>query len=250
MKTLGIFAIVSLMSTALFAQVRGGMVSSGSVARTGGVGSATAAQANTGVQRNIGTAVSPAGVTAQVGVPNAVTGLGTAARFGAGRQGVRPVRTGSFLYTYPVYVGGGYYDNSYAASAYANQGAPAATGQDQPNVIVVYPQQPPPVIINQYGAGDAPYGARVQPQNIYPMQPMQPAPAQAEESPAEAPHYLIAFKDHSIYSAVAYWVDGDTLHYFTTGSTHNQASVSLIDRELTARLNRDSGVEVKLPPVK
>ena len=80
---------------------------------------------------------------------------------------------------------------------------------------------------------------------------MQAAPAQAEEpSAGEATHYLIAFKDHSIYSAVAYWVDGDTLHYFTTGSTHNQASVSLIDRELTERLNKESGAEVKLPPAK
>ena len=53
------------------------------------------------------------------------------------------------------------------------------------------------------------------------------------EQPVEPTHYLIAFKDKSIYSAVAYWVDGDTIHYFTAGNTHNQASVSLIDRDLT-----------------
>jgi hypothetical protein len=45
-------------------------------------------------------------------------------------------------------------------------------------------------------------------------------------------------------------VDGDTLHYFTSGNTHNQASVSLVDRDLTERLNKESGVEVRLPPVK
>ena len=71
-----------------------------------------------------------------------------------------------------------------------------------------------------------------------------------EEPPAEQEHYLIAFKDRSIYSAIAYWVDGDTLHYFTAGNTHNQASVSLVDRELTKKLNGDSGREIKLPPVK
>ncbi len=60
----------------------------------------------------------------------------------------------------------------------------------------------------------------------------------------------MAFKDHTIYSAVAYWVDGETLHYFTTGNTHNQASISLIDRELTNRLNRELGLDFKLPPAK
>jgi hypothetical protein len=45
-------------------------------------------------------------------------------------------------------------------------------------------------------------------------------------------------------------VDGDTVHYFTAGNTHNQASLSLVDRELTDRLNRESGHEVKLPPAK
>jgi len=49
---------------------------------------------------------------------------------------------------------------------------------------------------------------------------------------------------------VAYWVDGETLHYFTTGNTHNQASLSLIDRELTERLNRELGIDFKLPAAK
>jgi hypothetical protein len=48
---------------------------------------------------------------------------------------------------------------------------------------------------------------------------------------------------------VAYWVDGDTIHYFTSGNTHNQASVSLIDRALTRRLN-EGGLDVKLPAEK
>ena len=73
------------------------------------------------------------------------------------------------------------------------------------------------------------------------------APTPAEPEPAESNRYLLAFKDHTIYSAVAYWVDGDTLHYFTTGNTHNQASISLIDRELTERLNRELGIDFKLP---
>jgi hypothetical protein len=49
---------------------------------------------------------------------------------------------------------------------------------------------------------------------------------------------------------VAYWFDGDTLHYFTTGSTHNQASVSLLDRELTMRLNKELGIDFHIPEPK
>jgi endonuclease YncB( thermonuclease family) len=68
-----------------------------------------------------------------------------------------------------------------------------------------------------------------------------------EPETPEPTKYLLAFKDHTIYSAVAYWVDGDTLHYFTAGNTHNQASISLIDHDLTQRLNKESGIDFRLP---
>lgn len=68
--------------------------------------------------------------------------------------------------------------------------------------------------------------------------------------PAEPAHYYIALKDHHVYLAVAYWVEGNTLHYFLPGNTHNQVSLSLVDRDLTERLNRESGTEVRLPAVR
>ncbi len=68
-----------------------------------------------------------------------------------------------------------------------------------------------------------------------------------ETAPAEPAHYYIALKDHHVYLAVAYWVEGDTLHYFLPGNTHNQVSLSLVDRDLMRRLNRESGTEVQLP---
>ena len=71
-----------------------------------------------------------------------------------------------------------------------------------------------------------------------------------QEPETVSEHYLLAFKDHTVYSAVAYWFDGDTLHYFTSGSVHNQASVSLLDRELTARLNKELGIDFHMPEVK
>lgn len=68
-----------------------------------------------------------------------------------------------------------------------------------------------------------------------------------DTTPAEPTHYYIALKDHHVYLAVAYWVEGDTLHYFLPGNTHNQVSLSLVDRDLMQRLNRESGAEVHLP---
>ena len=58
-------------------------------------------------------------------------------------------------------------------------------------------------------------------------------------------YYLIAFKDNSIYSALAYWIEGETLHYVTAGNNHNQVSLSLVDRPLTERLNRERRVGVQ-----
>ncbi len=143
-------------------------------------------------------------------------------------------------------MGGGYYDNSYAP----DQAAPPQLNQQPnatPNVTVIMPPQPvTPVIIN-VGPGGGQYTTTTQRQ---PAGYDAPTDRQIvdQSEPAEEPlHYLIAFKDHTIYSAVAYWVDGDTLHYFTAGNTHNQVSLSLLDRTLTERLNKESGNDFKLP---
>jgi hypothetical protein len=138
---------------------------------------------------------------------------------------------------FPVYVGGSGFDNSYAQ--------PPAQPQ-QPNVTVVFPPQPAPVIVPQYGPGDA---ALATPNMPVPGPPSvyQPQTEQPSNDQSSIDHFLIALKDHTVYSVVAYWVDGDTLHYFTGGNVHNQVSLSLVDRALTERLNRESGAEVKLP---
>jgi hypothetical protein len=149
---------------------------------------------------------------------------------GATRQGLRrqpsvsvtgPTRT-VIVYGYTVYVGG-----------YVDNGSPAEPAPQQ---------QPAQSVIQYFGSDDA-------------QDPSTPTAAADDFQPVEEPastaepsHYLIAFKDHTVYSAVAYWVDGDILHYFTSANTHNQASLSLIDRDLTERLNKESGLDVKLPP--
>lgn len=240
MRILGGLSIALLLAGGLFAQ-RGNFVNTqpfltggfGNVVYPGGT-SATVP----GLQRFTPNVVFPGGGGPRLVVPN------------PNHQGHNLQRNrGSSVYAYPLYVGGfgyGYgYDPSYGGDPSAMPPPPQA--QQQPPVTVVYPPQPAPVIINQFGPGDgsAQAQAPVRPR----MYDMPPADAQAETQPEtpEPTHYLIAFKDHTIYSAIAYWVQGDTLHYFTAGNTHNQASLSLVDRELTLRLNKESGVEIKLP---
>jgi hypothetical protein len=153
----------------------------------------------------------------------------------------------------PVYGGGG----GGPDPSYYDQPAPAAP-QGPGNVIVIMPPGqggPPPAAMMMGPQGPQGYGPQSYPQTMPPQgQDMGPGPQAGPSSGVDsgqvASHYLIAFKDHSIYSAVAYWVEGDTLHYFTDGSTHNQVSLSLVDRDLTRRLNQESGLTVNLPAVK
>jgi hypothetical protein len=141
-----------------------------------------------------------------------------------------------FPYAVPVFIGGyGFgYDSSGYDPGYGYPYAPAPPTPQPPNVIVPYPAAQPPVFL---GGSNPPVPGPP------PAQPEASAPDQS----AEPTHYLIALKDHTIFSAVAYWVEGDTLHYFTTPNTHNQVSLSLVDRDLTDRLNREAGVTLNLP---
>jgi len=224
---------------------------------------------STGITRNFGSVVFPGGTQTQPvfgGAPavNLRPGVGRATQIPVGavpHQNIRrPIGNGNgrgngfgrgngsatpYVYAYPVYIGGGY-DNSFAPQeSYGPEPAP----QQQPNITVIYPpqQHARPAMI-QPGA-DSEYNTNVRPPAPAYETP-RPGDSASGPEPAEANRYLLAFKDHTIYSAVAYWVDGDTLHYFTTGNTHNQASLSLIDRELTERLNRELGIDFKLPAAK
>ncbi len=243
MKTLGGFAIALLAVGSLTAQNRAGFVNSGSIVRTpSSVVFPGGTSAMPGVQRTTGSVVYPGGGGPQIGIPSAITSTSFGIRGGqffGGRPQARTARlNGAAVFAYPVYVGGGY---PYLENPYGPEAAP-----QQPNVTVIMPPQQPPVVINQFGSAPP-----VQSQMLtLPQQESAPAEDQPAAASPTATHYLIAFKDHTIYSAVAYWVDGDTLHYFTSGNTHNQVSVSLVDRALTERLNRESGLEVKLPPAK
>jgi hypothetical protein len=131
----------------------------------------------------------------------------------------------------------------YPASPYADAspyGAGYAGYNPAPNVTVI---NPPPVyappaaaqaVIRQYDE----YGQEVP-----------PTPAFASPAAnAQAPIYLIAFNGSSvIYAAVAYWVDGSTLHYVTLEHQERQAPLSTINRALSFQLNRERRVQFQLP---
>jgi hypothetical protein len=201
-----------------------------------------------------GSAVFPGGVTApgRVVFPGAgqfpvgtITDPTFASRLGATVSGLNDGRRFRRFrepllvpYAYPVYLG----DYSQGYQGY---------GQDQPNITIVNPpQQSPQVIINQNFLPDRAtpvirdYTDDSSGVHIYEAPSRNPADNVADEG---TDYYLIAFKDHSIYSAFAYWVEGDTLHYVTPQRVHNQASVTLVDRELTEKLNRERNLQVKLP---
>ncbi len=235
MRTVTGFSIALLAVSGLWGQNQSGFINP-SPTVTRGFGSVVfpgGTSALPGVQRTTGSVVYPGGGTPQIGIP------GLSWQGMAGGNAARGIhRNGTAAYAYPVavpvYVGGGY-DNSMALP-------PAAPPQaQQPNVIVIYPPASP------YPSYT--YQPPAPPQSNLIEVPAAQTQPQAQEQ-TEATHYLLAFKDHSIYSAVAYWVDGDTLHYFPSGNAHHQVAVSLIDRELTRRLNEGSGMEVKLPAEK
>jgi hypothetical protein len=175
---------------------------------------------------------------------------------------VAHVHTGTTVVPYPVFYGGYYYnyDPSLVGNGYAGNGDQApAPGGDSGNYGGGYnagydsgaPGQAPVVIINQSFRPDG-----VNPVlRDYSNTPLPPPDGPQGMPPGmmrddEPTVYLIAMKDHTIFPAVAYWVEGDTLNYITTEGSQNRASLALVDRDFSAQLNRERHVEFKLPAPK
>jgi hypothetical protein len=221
MKTLLAFAVAALVVAA--------PVSAQFGARSGALGGAFASQ---GMSRPLGGIAGP-GVT---------TGLNSRGNF-VGRS---PVRGGprrgaiGYPYAYSIWVPDSFdalaYQNPYGAAyydpGYAAPPPPAAPVYSAPPV----PQQP--VIINQYF--NSPPPGQTTPPAAATGNTSDDKPGDLLATPQN--YYLIAFKNHSVYSALAYWVEDKTLHYVTTQNTHNQASLDLIDIPRSKMLNQDRDV--------
>lgn len=195
------------------------------------------------------------GASAQQHASGISSGFGSVANPGTGHQGgvVAGSRIGNRPYTgttlhrnrspYGLPVYGGYFPaygyglNPYGINPYGYAQDASQEQSQTPQVIVNVPSSAaPPVIINQYfGTQDA-----AEPSNLHVyQQPPRDSGDGAAPAAADAATYLIAYRDHSVYTALAYWVEGSTLHYVTTSNTHNQADLSLIDVEFTRKLNAD-----------
>jgi hypothetical protein len=137
----------------------------------------------------------------------------------------------------PYYGYSGYYDDPYSYYPDGYSSYPAY--QPSPNVTVVYPQTQP------QSAAYADRATSVMREYDQYGQQLRPAGAGNGSS---SPIYLIALKNHNIFAASSYSVNGGTLNYVTLEHAEKQVSLDDIDRDMTMRLNGERHVAFQLPP--
>lgn len=158
----------------------------------------------------------------------------------------------------PVYFLG-YYPNPlyYGSGNGAGYGAPGNdNGAPGPAYYGADPsgQGYPSVIVNPNYAPDT---ANPVMRDYSYLSPASPAPGgddgqavdQNNAAPAPSVIFLIAMKDHTIYPAIAYWVENDTLNYITQQGVRNQVSLGLVDRDFSTQLNKERSIDFALPAV-
>ena len=160
-------------------------------------------------------------------------------------------RLGATISGFPAYTGAPSGSGRHRRQGYPGFGGypvfyptsgPLGTAYDQPayDQPVGPPDQPANPPLNQ-NFGPQPGEERPTIQSF--TAPSAPRPEPSEDQPL----FFIGLTDNSVYTAVAYWVEGGTLNYITPQGRHNQVSLPLIDRETTARLNRGSKFQLHLP---
>jgi len=168
------------------------------------------------------------------------------------RPGVSPVygftppaathdaHTRSAVVPFPIFYGGGYYA--------AFEPPPAPTRNSDVDYYDLT-QRAPIVIINQAYRPETIDPESREPSTLAPLAPRQTAPQAAQRDPhADDPTIIrIALTDGTVFEAVGYWVEGNTLHYVTLEGSRNLATLDLVDRELSKKLNDENNVEFKLP---
>ncbi len=201
----------------------------------------------------------------QVRLPGNITDPTFASRLGASVRGYpaytgvargapHPAHSRQAIVPVPIFIGGGGY--------YPYDGQPPVPyGYEQQPMPAPQPVTPPVIIINQSYRPDTAHPVMYDYSDSAPMRrydaPVHPMPDPNEATPEPAPVkrtvddkatiYLIAFKDHTILPALAYWIEGDTLNYITQQGTPNRVSLPLVDREFSLQLNRERQVDFNLP---
>ena len=59
--------------------------------------------------------------------------------------------------------------------------------------------------------------------------------------------FLIALKDGTLRQSVAFWAEGEKLHYVQPDHKQDSVLLTNLDRESTKRFNAERGLEIKLP---
>ena len=116
----------------------------------------------------------------------------------------------------------------------------------QPNVTVVYPEQPvaPQVIYTEPVAT-----ATAHPVMRYCCEEPRAATTSAAPTTSErSPLYLIALRDGVIRAALAYWVEDGSLHYLGTDHVKHEVKLGEVDRAFSEQLNRERRVPFHLEP--
>lgn len=111
--------------------------------------------------------------------------------------------------------------------------------EDPPALQEPFSVQPPPTRI----VPPAPPPATIEPQAPTGSADRTCIPV-VQEDPV---HFFIALKNGTVLVGVAYWVIDGTLHYLSLEGGHNQVSLELIDRALSARMNERGRVPLILP---
>jgi len=174
----------------------------------------------------------------------------------APRAAAHPQHGRTVVVPYPVYYGysypngyaSGYYDSSVYAGDAGDPGN-VVNSSGVPSVVInqnFVPQTANPQV-REYNWNDNSNGDSSGFRMYQAPVGSQPAARQPSDQPTL---YLIAFKDHSIVQALGYWMEGSTLHYVSAEHTLNQASLDMIDHDMSMRLNSERGVEFRIPQTK
>lgn len=150
----------------------------------------------------------------------------------------------------------------------------------QPVQTIVQPVQPPPsVIINQYYTADNTHSPEMKEYSNLP-EPIRPPRTEVEQGgrvrvnppagrpapPRDAPDpsvqearirdantptiTTLAFQDGSVDSVIAYWQQGDQLHYVASDYAKKVVPIGTFDKARSEQLNRDRKVEFRLESVR
>jgi hypothetical protein len=74
-----------------------------------------------------------------------------------------------------------------------------------------------------------------------------PSPTDANPIEQEPATFSIALENGTVHSAEAAWVQNGTLHFVSSEGVQRQISLSLVDRNLTEKLNRQKKIRFRVP---